>query len=133
MYAIEAHTFIPPTLDTVAASDTVYLAHIDAIELHNKGGAPADKVIYSIIEVLRGAPRSKMDLTEYPGSDFKVGTNWILYRYSAGSKDCVGRSMEGDCEWLPIFVTGQDGQANGQWVGPIDNLKAYLQQHPYKK
>ena len=86
------------------------------------------KITFSITEVLRGKPRYSLILTAYEDTDFKEKTEWILVHNASGFKDCVGFAIAGDCEWLPIRVTGYGDKATAQWIGPLDKAREYLRQ-----
>ncbi len=49
-----------------------------------------------------------------------------------GFKNCVGWALKGDCEWLLIRVTGEGDKATAQWLGSLDKIHEYLNQHPTK-
>jgi hypothetical protein len=70
-------------------------------------------------------------LTSY-GGDFKTDSVWILVHNGSGFKDCVGWALKGDCEWLPIQVTGDGAKQTAQWLGPLAKVRDYLKAHPYK-
>ena len=40
--------------------------------------------------------------------------------------------MEGDCEWLPISVTGEGDGTTAEWLGSLDKVRGYLREHPQK-
>jgi len=119
----DAHAFAPPGVASVAASDAVYLVRVASV----KDG----KVTFSITEVLRGKPQDSLSLTPYTGG-FEVNSEWILVHHVGGFKDCVGWALKGDCEWLPVRITRDGDKATAQWLGPLDQVREYLRQHPAK-
>lgn len=124
---VDAHPFSPPSLQSVASSDAVYLVQVSSVNEHQEGPYMG-KITFSIIEVLRGKARSSLILTEYEDADFKEKTECILVHNASGFKDCVGFAIAGDCEWLPIGVTGYGDKATAQWIGSLDKVREYLHQ-----
>jgi len=131
----EAHKFAPPTLETLAKSGLIWIVRVASNKTVVPGSSP-EKITFSITDVLREPDNSEPPpfeaLIPYPGSDFKEGSEWILVNNPSGFKGCVGWATKGDCEWLPIRVTGEGDKAIAQWLGPLDKIKEYLNQHPYK-
>jgi hypothetical protein len=126
-----AHPWAPPDLGYVAGSDSVYLVKVISSASGPDSVHPA-KITLAVTEVLRGPLQSKFMLAAYEDYDFKKDTEWIIFHNPSGFKDCVGWAMEGDCEWLPIPVTRDGDKVTAKWVGPLDTVKEYLRQHPYK-
>jgi hypothetical protein len=126
----EAHHQAPPGLGTVAASDTVYLVHVQSVDESSKFGVPL--ITFSVAEVLRGPAASRLVLNAELELDFKPNTNWIIYRIPWGSKDWIGWALEGDREWIPLSTD----PANHNWLSgyhfSVDQVREYLRTHPAK-
>jgi hypothetical protein len=127
----DAHPQSIPTLDYVAGSDAVYLVKVSSAQVH-QDGAHIGNITFSVTEVMRGQSRPSLTLTAYEDYDFKENTEWIIFHHPGGFKDCVGWAMEGDCEWLPLRITRDGDKVTAQWVGPLDQVREYLRQHPHQ-
>jgi len=131
----EAHKFAPPTLVTLSRSDIVYMARVTSVKEGDRG-LTSKKITFTLTDLLsKGSlvdPPPALILTPFDNGLYEVNSKWILVHSQSGFKDCVGWAMKGDCEWLPISITGEGDMAIAQWLGPIDKVRVYLQQHPYK-
>ena len=126
-----AHDFAPPTLQYVAASDSVYLVKAVSIA-PGPDSVHLAKVTFVVIEVLKGPKQSKFELEQFESDPDKKGSEWIIIHNPTGFKDCVGWAMEGNCEWLPIAITRNGDSVTAQWLGPLNKVREYLHQHPKK-
>ena len=115
----------------MAASGDVYLVRVVPGSANSDSVNPA-KINFTVTEVLRGRAESSFALEPSPGEAYKADSECILIHNPGGFKDCVGWAMKGDCEWLPIPVTRNGNQATAQWLGPLDQVRDYLRQHPKK-
>jgi hypothetical protein len=117
-----------PSLKALTDSDAVYL--VQATSIHDIGDFSSNRITFSVIEVLKGKPRSSLTLIPLFAGDFHKTADYILYYTNSSCKDTVGwNGVEDVCQWLQLGITRQGKEVIVEKIGPLSTLRDYLHRH----